>query len=218
MAWAALLGKVILTWLVTDWVSGLVHWLEDSYGHPHMPIIGRYVTKPDLLHHYHPRRFVTNSWFSSSDLLLLLCLVALLVALALGRLSPMVFFATALGVNANQIHKWCHRSARENGKVIVALQRLHLVQSPRQHSRHHLGKKDSSYCVLTDFLNPVLDACSFWRGLEWVIFRLFGIQKRDDDALLALILAEDPGFLDDGPARGADRGIGLGSRSNHRLR
>lgn len=195
----AFLGKVVATWLITDWISGLFHWLEDSYGHPHLPIIGRYVTKPDLLHHYHPRKFVTNSWFSSSDLLLLLCLVALLIAFVLGRLSPMVLLAAALGVNANQIHKWCHRTARENGKIIVALQRLRLVQSPRQHNRHHVGRKDACYCILTDFLNPVLDACRFWRALEFAIFRLFNIRKRDDDALLALVLAEDPGFLGGAP-------------------
>jgi hypothetical protein len=192
---AVFLCKVVVTWLVTDFISGFVHWLEDSYGHPHMPVIGRYITKPDLLHHYQPRRFVANSWFSSSDLLLILCSASLLAALALGRLGPMVVLGAVLGVNANQIHKWCHRTPRENGAVIVALQRLHLVQSPQQHRRHHLEKKDAAYCVLTGFLNPVLDRCRFWRALESLIFAVFGIRRRDDDELLALILAEDPGFL-----------------------
>lgn len=194
-----ILSKVIVTWLVTDFISGLFHWLEDSYGHPHLPIVGRYVTKPDLLHHYRPRKFVANSWFSSSDLLLLICLLGLLIAFAMGRLSPMVFLSAVLGVNANQVHKWCHRTRRENGRFIIAMQRLHLVQSPRQHNKHHLGKKDTCYCVLTDFLNPILDTCRFWRALEFLIYGLFRIKKRDDDALLALVLAEDPGFLGDGP-------------------
>jgi ubiquitin-conjugating enzyme E2 variant len=196
MTAAAFLCKLVVTWLVTDFISGVVHWLEDSYGHPHMPVIGRYITKPDLLHHYHPRKFVTNSWFSSSDLLLILCSAALLVALALGRLSPMVFVGAVLGVNANQIHKWCHRTPRENGALIVVLQRLHLVQTPLQHHHHHVGKKDAAYCVLTGALNPVLDHCRFWRALEWVVFAVFRIRKRDDDELLALVLSEDPGFLD----------------------
>jgi plasmanylethanolamine desaturase len=200
MITAVILSKVIVTWLVTDFVSGLFHWLEDSYGHPHLPVVGHYVTKPDLLHHYQPRKFVTNSWYSSSDLLLLICLAALFIAFAMGRLSPMVLLSVALGVNANQVHKWCHRTRRENGPLIVAMQRLRLVQSPRQHNRHHLGKKDTCYCVLTDLLNPILDTCCFWRGLEFLIYRLFRLQKRDDAALLALILAEDPGFLGDAPA------------------
>lgn len=188
--------RLVATWLITDFISGFVHWLEDSYGHPHIPIIGEYVTKPDLLHHYSPRRFVTNSWFSSADLLSVVCLAGLLIALAIGRLSPMVFVAAVLGVNANQVHKWCHRTPRENGRVIATLQRLRVVQSPRQHHRHHLGRKDTCYCVLTDFLNPVLDRCRFWRALEWAVHAVFGLEKRDDDALIALVLREDPGFLD----------------------
>lgn len=190
-----MVAKLIATWLITDFISGCVHWLEDSYGHPHFPIVGRYVTKPDLLHHCNPRKIVTNSWFSSSDVLLVVCLVALVAAFAVGKLSPMVFLAATLGVNANQVHKWCHRTRLENGALIVAMQKLRLVQSPRQHIRHHLGRKDSCYCVLTDFLNPVLDGCRFWRALEFLIATLFGVQKRDDDALLALVLSEDPTFL-----------------------
>jgi Lipid desaturase domain len=196
MTAAAFLCKILVTWLVTDFVSGFVHWLEDSYGHPHIPVIGRYVTKPDLLHHCNPRKFVTNSWFSSSDLLLVLCSFSLLGALAIGRLGPMVFLGALLGVNANQIHKWCHRTERENGALIVALQRLRLVQTPQQHHAHHLGNKDAAYCVLTGFLNPLLDRSRFWRSLEWVIFTVFRIGTRDDDELLALVLAEDPRFLD----------------------
>jgi hypothetical protein len=101
-----------------------------------------------------------------------------------------------LGVNANQIHKWCHRTPLENGALIVALQRLHIVQTPLQHHHHHVGKKDAAYCVLTGVLNPILDRCRFWRALEWVVFAVFRVRKRDDDELLALVLTEDPGFLD----------------------
>ena len=196
MAAAAFALKLVATWFITDFISGFVHWLEDSYGHPHMPVVGRYVTKPDLLHHYNPRKFVTNSWFSSSDLLLILCSASLLVAFMFGRLSPIVCLGAVLGVNANQIHKWCHRTPRENGRFIVALQRLRLVQTPRQHHQHHVGRKDAAYCVLTGLLNPILDGCRFWRGLEFVIEATVGLKKRDDDELLALVLAEDSHFLD----------------------
>ena len=103
---AGTLLKVAVTWLVVDWISGFVHWCEDSYGSPSTPFIGRRITKPNLRHHFNPRSFVHNSWFASSELLLGACGAALLVAWGLGRLSPMVVVAAVLGINANQVHKW----------------------------------------------------------------------------------------------------------------
>lgn len=202
---ATTLVKIVATWLITDFLSGVIHWAEDSYGHPHTPIVGRYITKPDLLHHFQPRRIVENSWFASSDVLILVCLAALGVAAAVGRLSPMVVLAAVLGTNANQIHKFCHRSALENGPVITALQRWGLVQSPQHHHGHHVGGKDACYCVLTNFLNPLLDASRFWRGLERIVSAVFRVAKRDDDALIALVLSEEPGFLGDTVSDGGRR-------------
>lgn len=60
---------------------------------------------------------------------------------------------------------------------------------------HHIDHRDSHYCVLTDFLNPVLDGCRFWRSLEQVLAVLFGLKKRDDEAMLAAVLREEPDFL-----------------------
>jgi ubiquitin-conjugating enzyme E2 variant len=192
---AGTLLKVAVTWLVVDWISGFVHWCEDSYGSPSTPFLGRRITEPNLRHHFKPRSFVDNSWFASSELLLWACAAALVVAWSLGRLSPMVVLAAVLGANANQVHKWSHRSETENGPVIAALQRLRLLQSPRHHQQHHLGRKDSHYCVLTNVLNPVLDRSRFWKGLELVLERAFGLKKRDDDAMLAAVLREAPDFL-----------------------
>ncbi|MGE0811841.1 MAG: fatty acid desaturase CarF family protein [Vicinamibacterales bacterium] len=190
-----LAAKVMATWLVVDLISGVVHWAEDSYGHPDLPFIGRRITKPNLLHHFRPRAFVTNSWFASSRLLIYACAASIAIAWAIGRLSPMVLVAAVLGANANQVHKWSHRSAAENGVLVTLAQRVGLLQSPAHHNRHHVGRKDSSYCVMTGLLNPLLDGCHVWRGLEWLL-RVCGLPKRDDDALLAGVLAVEPDFLD----------------------
>ncbi len=190
-----ILLKLVVTWLVVDWISGLIHWMEDSYGHPYLPFVGRRITKANLLHHARPRAFIHNSWYASSELLLFACLGAMAIAFALGHLTPWVVLAAVLGANANQVHKWSHRTARENGPVITTLQRLHLIQSPRHHHSHHVGAKNSHYCVLTDVLNPILDRCRFWRGLEFALSRVFGLKTRDEDALLALVISKEPGFL-----------------------
>lgn len=54
------------------------------------------------------------------------------------------------------------------------LQRAHLLQSPRHHGSHHAGSKNSHYCVVTNFLNPVLEEVNFWRRLERLVQRLTG--------------------------------------------
>lgn len=187
-----ILGQVIMVWLVTDFLSGVFHWLEDAYGDPSWPIVGRHVTKPNLLHHFAPRAFVTNSWFLSSRLLLAICVAITLGTWWLGMFDWRVALAMALGVNANQVHKWSHRTRRENSAVVRLLQRLRLVQSPAHHHRHHVDGKDSHYCVLTDFLNPLLDGVRFWRGLEWLIARVTGVRRRDDGTMARRVLAEDP--------------------------
>ena len=187
--------QVLAVWTLTDFLSGVFHWLEDTYGKPTWPIVGRHVTKPNILHHYVPRAFVTNSWFLSSRLLLAICTAIVAITLALGVFNWMIALSMVLGVNANQVHKWSHRSRRENGSVVTLLQRLHLVQSSAHHQQHHLRGKDSTYCVLTSFLNPVLDGLGFWRGAEWVIQRVFGVVRRDDEVMAREVLERDPGFF-----------------------
>ena len=193
-----ILAKIVGTWLVVDWISGFIHWFEDCYGHPSTPFIGPRITKPNLRHHFRPRALVSDSWYSSSKLPLFVCAVAVIVAWLLGRLSPMIVLGAVLGANASQVHKWSHRTEIENGWLIVAAQRLGLAQSPSHHHQHHIGGKDSHYCALTNCLNPILDHVRFWRGLE-CLFAMLGLRKRNDKAMLALVLLEEPDFLNTCP-------------------
>lgn len=169
--------------LCADFASGFFHWLEDAYGREDFPVTGRLFTKPNILHHHNPRSFIRNGWWQSSwDLT---CLAALVVvgAWLLGHLTWQVWLFAFLGANANQIHKWSHRTPQENGPLISFLHRCRLVQTPRHHACHHTDPKNSHYCVLTDFLNPILDGLHAWELLERVIARLFGISRRIDTSL-----------------------------------
>ena len=195
MTAAIFIGEALATWLADDFLSGFFHWLEDAYASPFWPIFGRHVTKPNILHHYIPRAFVTNSWYLSSRLLLLFCTLVGLIALAAGAFNWMVALAIVIGVNANHVHKCSHRSRQENNALVLLLQRLRLIQSPTHHHRHHTHGKNTHYCVLTNFLNPVLDRAHFWTGLEWLIARVFGIQRRDDAAAAALVLSREAEFF-----------------------
>jgi len=53
--------EIVITFLIADLVSGLLHWFEDAYGQEHWPITGRLITRPNILHHYDPRYFTRHS-------------------------------------------------------------------------------------------------------------------------------------------------------------
>jgi len=172
--------EIILTVLFADFVSGFIHWFEDAYGHENWPITGRLITKPNILHHHDPRHFTRNNWLRSSWDLICLGGIILAVSWACGLLTWQVWLFVILGSNANQFHKWAHRTAAENGIIINFLHRIRLLQTPRHHARHHTNPKESHYCVLTNFLNPILDRIGLWQELEWIIWKLFGVRRRVD--------------------------------------
>ena len=111
---------------------------------------------------------------------MLLVMGAVIVGAAwlIGMLTWQFLLFVAIGVNANEIHKWNHLPRKKRAKLVVALQDAGLLQSTKHHSKHHLGSKDTHYCVLTNVLNPLLDGVRFWHWLEWAILHFLGVSKR----------------------------------------
>ena len=68
--------------------------------------------------------------------------------------------------------------ATENGRLVTWMQKLKLIQT--QHARHHSGAKDSHYCSITNFLNPLLEELEFWKGLERINEKLFALRRKPD--------------------------------------
>lgn len=176
---------VIAVVVVTDFLSGVVHWLEDSYGHEDLPIIGPMVVQANVRHHFDPRHMVHHSWLSSALGPLLVAGLALVIAFFAGVLTWPVVLLALITANANEIHKWAHRSKAENGRVIAFFQGLGLLQSRAHHAKHHQLLKDTNYCVVTNYLNPALEKLSFWRRLEASIFRVSGAWRREDPSTTA---------------------------------
>jgi ubiquitin-conjugating enzyme E2 variant len=163
-----------------DFVAGFIHWAEDAYGYENTPILGKWVVEANVLHHREPRAFVKKNWLQSSWDITLASALIVLVAWLTGHLHWPVLVFAVLTANANEIHKWAHRTPRENGKIITWLQRMRLVQTVRHHAKHHTNPKDSNYCTVTNYLNPVLDGINFWEGLETIILHTVGLRRRID--------------------------------------
>lgn len=169
--------------LAADFTAGLIHWIEDAYIREDTPFVGRLIGVPNTVHHHLPRRMTRNTWWQSNwDLLLVMGLLVGAAAL-LGRLTWHVWLFAFVAGNANEVHKWSHRTRRENGRFISWLQDLRILQTPHHHAIHHTNPKEVHYCPITNALNPILDTLHFWEGLEWLLARVFGLKRRPDTSV-----------------------------------
>lgn len=171
------------TIVAADFVAGFIHWLEDAYVREDTPLIGKHVARPNIVHHHYPRYMTRHSWLQSSWDLLVLSVALVLIAWALHLLTWQVWLFALLVANGNEVHKWSHRTRKENGRLISFLQDIRLLQTSRHHARHHTDPKNSHYCVLTNFVNPILDGLRFWNGLEWLLARTIGLKRRPDTSV-----------------------------------
>jgi ubiquitin-conjugating enzyme E2 variant len=174
-----LLLELALGLLTIEFVSSLIHWAEDTFGTASTPVLGKWIVEPNVLHHAQPAAFAAKSWLASPWDLALAASALLVLSIRLGLFGLGAILFAVLGTNANQLHKWAHVPRRAPALVRAAW-RLGLLQGPRHHARHHTGAENSAYCVVTPFLNPVLDRARFWRALERCTVPLFGAPRRTE--------------------------------------
>lgn len=177
--------EAVLTVFCAELIAGMVHWFEDAYVREDTPLIGRLLGRPNVIHHHYPRHMTQNTWWQSSYDLVLIAACFVFACGFGGLLTWQVWLFAILSANANQMHKWTHRTRKENGPVISWLQDIRILQTPGHHLVHHKDPKNSHYCTMTNCLNPLLDAIHFWAALEWVLALTAGLERRPDTSLRA---------------------------------
>jgi len=160
---------------LADLMSGVVHWLEDTYGNPNWKFLGlgKHVVIPNLVHHYRQRDLTKGTWFDRIWTSAVFLLIVLAILAVFGLVNNLVYLTFSIAVWGNEIHCWNHRSPKENGKIITFLQRNYLLQSPKQHAKHHIAPYACNFCAITPYLNPILEALKFWRILEFILGLFF---------------------------------------------
>jgi len=161
---------------LADLITGLVHWWEDAYGNPNWKIIGKYIVEPNLIHHKDPRDLAPAGYFKLTYISWVFAAMLIVIPWLAFDFHPFLYLATILiATQANQIHCWAHRTDKENGPIVRAIQRIGVFQSRRHHGIHHRPPFIGSYCILTNYVNPVLDRIDFWNRLEWMLKRVFNL-------------------------------------------
>lgn len=165
----AAIGYVATAWLAADLIAGFWHWIEDRYFDVKWPLIGEYIAKPNELHHEQPTAFLYGGYWHRNWTAIVPAIIAAVVCGVLGGYWLALVFAMAS--QANEIHAWAHSKGKLS-PLVVALQETGVLQSPGHHARHHRDPFEVRYCVMTDWLNPLLDHFRFWRRLEWIVSRI----------------------------------------------
>ncbi|MGI8784309.1 MAG: fatty acid desaturase family protein [Acidobacteriota bacterium] len=174
--------------IASDFFSGLVHWLADTWGSPQTPLLGRNFIDPFRQHHVDQIDITRHDFVETNGNNCLVSLPVLLLACQIGldsgsryALFAVTFMdSVALWVFAtNQFHKWAHHPAPP--APVRALQRMGLILNPEHHSVHHASPFAKYYCITTGWMNAPLTAIDFFPRLERLITALTGMQPRQDD-------------------------------------
>lgn len=167
--------QVFLLWIVADFITGIIHWWEDTYGNPNWPIIGKYVVKPNLIHHKQPTKLLEGSYWTRINTSFFAAAIIGGVFWFIGIRSWQIMMCLLFCTQGNEIHAMSHRPDRKNSKVTLFLQKTGIFQSKKMHRWHHKAPYETNFCIMSDFVNPILNRIGFWRKLEWLILKIFKI-------------------------------------------
>lgn len=172
----------LLCVVVADFITGLVHWLEDTYGVPSWPFgLGKHVIEPNILHHENPTAMITMSTILKRNYqtgVPAIIVIAICVYFwGWANVWPLALILFLAGCLGNEVHAWNHTPRQKLPRWIRFLQDTAIIQTRKQHAIHHQKPYDQYYCTLTNVTNAVLESFKFWRKLEWLVAR-FGIKVK----------------------------------------
>lgn len=176
------LPAFIVAWIAGDVLTGLVHWLCDTYGTVNTPVFGQTLIRNFRSHHKYPKDICVSPFVYTVGYVAVVSLVTLppLVyfmikmpgSVFLSSLSFTYTLVTFLTVMTNQFHKWAHLDSDKVPSYIQFLQKKKIILDPIHHKEHHTNPFNSNYCITHGLANPFLEKIGFFRKLEKIIAKL----------------------------------------------
>ena len=171
-------------YLIADLLSGIVHWLSDTYGSRDTPIYGRLYAIPFRDHHIDPEALCREGFVESHGINALSASAMLALAYYLQDFTApdtrTLFVAglalsTSVGVLiAGQSHKWAHQD--EVPWLVYQCQEHGILANPKAHDLHHDGNHDDHFCIASGWWNEPLARIQFYRHIERLLARTLNIK------------------------------------------
>lgn len=160
--------------LVSDFMSGFLHWLFDTFWESTTPYIGPILIAPFREHHIDPLamtrhgflELLGNSFLGFIPLMTIVWWFGPTTAKTNVGLFGYWFlqvFSFAL-TGTNQLHSWAHQP--KPPRIALWLQACGLAVTSAHHQPHHVPPHRSTFCVTTGWFDLVADKTGFFQRLE----------------------------------------------------
>lgn len=151
--------------LAADFLTGLLHWVEDTWLAPgKSELLDRWVINDNIGHHRTPGGIRAGHYWSTNRVCIVLAAAAASLCAFAGVRAWEPYAVLLVLAQSNQLHLWAHTSRPP--AIVALLQRARILQSARHHAKHHKSPYAVRFCTVTELLNPLLDGLHFWRALE----------------------------------------------------
>tara|TARA_B100000683_G_C12455762_1_gene541963 strand:- start:530 stop:1099 length:570 start_codon:yes stop_codon:yes gene_type:complete len=165
--------NIVVLFLLADFTTGIYHFFVDTYGVFNSKFLKKSVD-PLLLHHIDPLFITKQSYWQINGGMYVFSCVIFCASLFLGFYWELFLFLLFCS-NGNLIHKWSHVEPEEVPEIGKVLQKLTLIQTKEHHAQHHTNSFMGNYCVMSNYLNPILRVVRFWE-LIIKFLKLLGVE------------------------------------------
>ncbi|EFC43341.1 hypothetical protein NAEGRDRAFT_80076 [Naegleria gruberi] len=174
---------IFLGMLTADFISGIVHWIADTWGTLDAPLVGQTFIRSFREHHIAPSAMCKHDFIETNgDNALVSCMLGAIPLISYSNDLFFTLYYTFLALMiafTNQIHKWSHQY--QVPTIVKILQSSGILLSRSSHNYHHKSPFDTYYCITTGWLNYPLHSINFWRSMEFIVTKLTGYLPRSDD-------------------------------------
>ena len=177
-AWAALALPV--GYFCADFLTGVIHWMCDSFGNAQTPLWGPLLVAPFRRHHAAPGDITRISLaenlgasaIAGAAVLWLWSPQALRPDDTLQRFAALVgLWVIAFAVLSNLFHRWAHLPLAAKPRWMRRLQQWRVLLPAHDHALHHRKPHRVNYCILSGWANPLSNRVP-WQRLEGWLARL----------------------------------------------